>query len=236
MIKQKSFQLVFLLLIILCVSCSKKEYSYFPLNKGYKWQYDVILITKDGLLNQKYILNNIGKNELDGKPVYLRESLDGTVLYYSITDEGIYYLGNDNNRTVEEKFNEDIQLVIPEKISVGSVWEQTTVTKLLKKTGPPQKTVLKIIADVPLEVKVESMNETVSVLAGRFDRCMKVTMSGFAFKDAGNYIGLTMVSVEQTNWYAPGVGLIKMERVETTARKALDKGSLTLELASYESA
>ncbi len=236
MIKQKSFQLVFLLLIILCVSCSKKEYSYFPLNKGYKWQYDVILITKDGLLNQKYILNNIGKNELDGKPVYLRESLDGTVLYYSITDEGIYYLGNDNNRTVEEKFNEDIQLVIPEKISVGSVWEQTTITKLLKKTGPPQKTVLKIIADVPLEVKVESMNETVSVLAGRFDRCMKVTMSGFAFKDAGNYIGLTMVSVEQTNWYAPGVGLIKMERVETTARKALDKGSLTLELASYESA
>ncbi len=220
----------------MCVSCSKKEYSYFPLNKGYKWQYDVILITKDGLLNQKYILNNIGKNELDGKPVYLRESLDGTVLYYSITDEGIYYLGNDNNRTVEEKFNEDIQLVIPEKISVGSVWEQTTVTKLLKKTGPPQKTVLKIIADVPLEVKVESMNETVSVLAGRFDRCMKVTMSGFAFKDAGNYIGLTMVSVEQTNWYAPGVGLIKMERVETTARKALDKGSLTLELASYESA
>jgi hypothetical protein len=41
--------------------------------------------------------------------------------------------------------------------------------------------------------------------------------------------------VEQSNWYAPGVGLVKMERKETTQRKALDKGTLLVELVKFES-
>jgi uncharacterized protein DUF3108 len=223
-------------LLLFCVSCSKNENSYFPLSKGYKWQYDVTLITRDGLSKQKYILNNLGEGQLEGKPVYLRQSLDDTILYYSVSDEGIYYLGNIDSQSIEHEFIEDIQLVIPKPLTVGTEWEQTTITKLLKKTGPPQKTVFEIFAKVPLEVKVESLTETVTVAAGNFQNCMKITMSGFEFKNAGNYIGLTMVSVEQTNWYAPGVGLIKMERIETTQRKALDKGSLSLELAEFVSA
>jgi hypothetical protein len=223
------------LLCLFCASCSNTENSYFPLNKGYKWQYDVVLTTRDGVLKQKYILNNIGKAELDGALVYLRQSLDGTALYYSASNEGIYYLGKLDSRSVQSQFNEDKYLVIPEALFVGAEWEQTTITKLLKKTGPPQKTVFKIIAEIPLEVKIESMSETVNVVAGRFKNCMKITMSGFAFKDAGNYIGLTMVSVEQSNWYAPDVGLVKMERLETTQRKALDKGSISIELAEFES-
>lgn len=235
MIEKKCVKFVFLFLSLLIISCSQKENSYFPLDKGYKWQYDVSLITRDGLLNQKYIFNNLGKGELNGESVYLRQSLDGSILYYSLSEEGIYYLGNINSQRINPEFNEDKQLIIPNELSVGTEWEHTTVTRLLKKTGPPQKTVFKIIAKVPLEIKIESLDETVDVPAGHFENCMKVSMEGFVFKNAGNYVGLTMVSVDQTNWYAPGIGLIKMERLETTARKALDKGTLLVELAKFES-
>ena len=45
---------------------------------------------------------------------------------------------------------------------------------------------------------------------------------------------LKLRNVKQTNWYAPGVGLVKMERVETTRSDALDKGTLLVELTEFE--
>lgn len=221
-------------LVLVCVSCSHKNQSYFPLNEGYKWHYDVTLITRDGLKNQKYILNNLGKSELDGKPVFLRRSLDGTILYYSEDDEGIVYLGNVSDLVPGLVFNADEQIVMRNPIKVDTTWEQKTLTRLLKKTGPPQKTELKIIAKVPLDVKIESLTDTVHVPAGEFRDCLKITMTGSTMKDAGNYVGLTLVNVDQISWYARGVGLIKMERVETTQSHALDKGSLLVELTDFD--
>jgi hypothetical protein len=104
----------------------------------------------------------------------------------------------------------------------------------LKKTGPPQKTVFEIFAKVELEGKIETLDAMVIVPAGRFENCMKITMRGSSFKDAGNYVGLTLVNVEQTSWYAKGVGLVRMERIETTESNALDKGTLLIELADFE--
>ena len=66
-----------------------------------------MLETRDGIQKQKYILNNTGEGELNGTPVYLRESLDGTVLYYLDSNEGIYYLGSRNNKKIKSEFNND---------------------------------------------------------------------------------------------------------------------------------
>ena len=224
-----------LLCTVICISCSKKEYSYFPLNSGLKWHYNVSLTTRDGLERQKYILHNIGTDELNGVTVFLRKSLDGKVLYYSISDDGIYYLGSLDSRAISSKFYADKRLVIPKPFTIDTKWEQITYTKLLKKTGPPQRTEYKIIAEVPLEIKIESLEDTVTVRAGKFNNCMKIKMTGSAYKEAGNYVGLTLVNVVQTNWYSPGVGLVKMERLETTQSDALDKGTLSIELVNFES-
>ena len=225
------------LLITLCFllgACKSNETSYFPLNSGYSWHYDVRQITRDGLDRQKYILNNLGEGELDGQRVFLKRSIDGTTLYYSMTEDAIVYLGNTNNKTLSPEFKQENQTVIRKPFSVDTEWQQLTTTKLLKKTGPPQKTEFKIIAEVPLEEKIASIDETINVPAGRFENCMKVTMTGSTYKNAGNYVGLTVVKVKQTNWYAKGVGLVKMERIETTQSEALDKGSLLVELVDFD--
>lgn len=234
MIKTKTICFVFFILSF-CVSCKEDGNTYFPLNKGLKWQYDVAMVTRDGLSNQKYIFNNLGKRKLDGKTVYLRHSMDGTVSYYSSNEEGTYYLGNIDSENLNPEFNQNKKVILPNELSPGSEWQAVTVTKLLQKTGPPQKTLFKIIAEVPIEVKVESLTDTVTVPAGTFENCLKITMSGSVYKNAGNYVGLTIVNVEQSNWYAPGVGLVKLERIETTQRKALDKGSLLVELSQFKS-
>ena len=221
--------------LAICTSCSNKEYSYFPLNSGLKWHYNVLLTTRDGLKKQKYILHNIGSDKLNSEPVFLRKSLDGTTLYYSVLEKGIYYLGSSDSRILDPKFISNKQLVIPKPFTIDTKWEQLTTTKLLKKTGPPQTTEFKIIAKVPLEIKIESLDDTVVVPAGQFDNCMRIKMTGSSYKNAGNYVGLTLVNVEQTNWYSPGVGLVKMERLETTQSAALDKGTLSIELTHFKS-
>ncbi|MCG8379699.1 MAG: hypothetical protein MI865_09525 [Proteobacteria bacterium] len=220
--------------IFLLTSCSKNNETYFPLTEGYKWRYDVTQITRDGLEKQKYFFNNLGKSRLDDESVYIRQSIDGTALYYSISEEGIVYLGNTDNQSIGQKFKEDRQIVIHNPVSVDTQWQQFTTTRLLKKTGPPQKTVLRIIAEVPMEVKIESMDAEVTVPAGNFKQCMKISMNGSTFKDAGNYVGLTLVNVKQTSWYAKGIGLVKMERLETTQSEALDRGSLLVELVEFD--
>ncbi|MFL2555878.1 MAG: hypothetical protein ACJ0Q4_03370 [Gammaproteobacteria bacterium] len=220
---------------LFCISCTKNDNSYFPLQNGLKWHYSVSLTTRDGLEKQKYILHNKGSSSINGKLVYIRKSLDGTNLHYSITNEGIYYLGSSSNMLINPKFSSNQSLIIPNPIALNKKWEQVTTTKLLKKTGPPQRTEFKIIAEVPLEIEIVSLDETVSVPAGKYDKCIKIVMTGSSYKDAGNYVGLTLVSVEQTNWYAPGIGLIKTERIEKTKSDALDKGTLSIELTRFDS-
>lgn len=235
MIKSKINYLISFILIWLCTSCADNNDSYFPLTKGLKWQYDVALITRDGLSNQKYMFNSLGEGKLNGEPVFLRESVDGTVSYYSNTGGGTHYLGHKDSQSLNPGFNEYKHTILPDAISVDRKWEEETITRLLQKTGPPQKTLFRIITKVPLEVKVESLNETVIVPAGKFENCLKISKTGSVYKDAGNYVGLTVVSVKQSNWYAPGVGLVKLERIETTERQALDKGTLLVELTHFKS-
>ena len=88
---------------------------------------------------------------------------------------------------------------------------------------------------MPLDLSIESLDDTITVPAGQFSKCMRIKMTGSAYKNAGNYVGLTLVNVEQTNWYSPGVGLVKLERLETTQSAALDKGTLSIELVNFES-
>ena len=100
---------VLIILFLLCLGCSKQEQSYFPLSEGFKWEYDVSLETKDGVVNQKYILNNLGEGELEGLPVFIRKSLNGVILYYANSTEGIHYLGSENSLSIKPEFIEDKQ-------------------------------------------------------------------------------------------------------------------------------
>ncbi len=208
--------------------------NYFPLNKGAKWRYDVALTTRDGLEKQKYFLNSLGKKELADKAVFVKHSLDGSALYYSENEKGITYLGHVSDLNLGRIFKPDEQVIFPYPIEKDSRWQTVTETRLLKKTGPPQKTEFKIVARVPMDATVESLSETITVPAGTFENCLKIIKSGSTMKDAGNYVGLTMVNVEETSWYAPNIGLVKMQREETTQSAALDKGNLLIELADFE--
>jgi hypothetical protein len=225
--------LLFLITSLFFISCTTDKNSYFPLDEGLNWRYAVIITTKDGITRQKYMLVNQSPKYLEDQKSFVRKSLDGTLLHYRETEEGVIFIGKEDTSGMEPVFTKDEHYVFKYPLTIGTEWEKVTLTRLLIKTGSPQKTVFKIIAEVPVISRVESVSDTVKVPAGIFHNCVKITMKGHAYKNAGNYIGLTVVSVNETSWYAPGVGLIKLVREESTESHALDKGTMIIELEKF---
>ena len=209
--------------------------SYFPLKEGLQWRYAVKQTTMDGIRQQKYFFINLAIQNINGEELHVRKSIDGSLLYYKNTEQGVMYYGKEKQRYNENKFEVDKHFVFRYPLQAGTQWEDITYSRLLVKTGPPQKTVFKIIAKVPLSVEVESIDDVVRVPAGTFQNCIRIKKKGSAYKDAGNYIGLTVVTITETSWFAPGVGLVKSVREETTEQKALDRGELIIELESFTS-
>jgi hypothetical protein len=232
----KDFVFIWILLSIFETSCSLEQSStYFPLEEGLKWRYQVTKTTRDGVRQQKYIYISLDDRIVEGQTVSVRKSVDGSLFYYRETEAGILYVGKEIQSGVARKFLRDEHYILRYPLQLRKQWQDTTTTKLLVKTGPPQKTVFRIDAKIPLKVLIDTLDETIVVPAGIFHHCIKISKQGSEFKDAGNYIGRTIIRVKETSWYAPGVGLVKSIREETTESQALDKGQLIIELDLFES-
>ncbi|MEQ8233124.1 MAG: hypothetical protein RKL32_15555, partial [Gammaproteobacteria bacterium] len=69
--------------------------------------------------------------------------------------------------------------------------------------------------------------------AGRFDGCLLIEGRGNTSAEVGNYIGRAAINVTSREWFAPDVGLVRLEREERTDAKALSAGRLVLELDDW---
>ena len=210
--------------------CRSAPDNYFPLAGGKYWRYVMTYHTMDGNFKGIYAVENLGRKDEDDHAVYVRRLLDGSSDYLRIDDGGIRLTARETSDGGRVDLDHDIfrfPLVVDKK------WQDTTSTRALVKTGPPQKTEFHISARIPVTARIESMTDAVSVPAGNFDKCMRIMLKGSEFINAGNYVGLTIVNINEIDWYAPGVGLVKSVRKESTASKALDRGEIIFELESY---
>lgn len=219
--------------LYLVTGCSRAPDDYYPLAGGKYWLYAMTYHNMDGNFKGIYAAENLGRNNEDDQDTYVRRLLDGSSDFLRIDEQGISLTARE---TTDGEHTRRVDLnhpVFKFPLIIGKQWQDTTISRVLFKTGPPQKTEFRISAQIPVTARIESMTDEISVPAGTFAGCMRIALKGNAFINAGNYVGLTIVNIEQTDWYAPGVGLVKSVRKESTASKALDRGEITLELESY---
>jgi hypothetical protein len=85
--------------------------------------------------------------------------------------------------------------IIRYPIKIGTSWEVKARSKLLNN------------APGILKKTIEAIDDTVTVPAGTFKNCLRIKGEGVIRKEElGNEI---IVNIEEYEWYAPGVGLIK---------------------------
>ena len=233
-IKRNQIISIFIICVCIFAGCNRHTHDqYFPLTEGKYWRYVMSYKTMDGTFKGIYAVENLEQARKNGELLYVRKLLDGSLNYFRTTTKGILLVAREKTVDFKTEYTEEGHYIFQFPLQVGTEWHDTTTSKALIKTGPPQKTEFHIIARIPVTARIDSMTDMVKVPAGTFENCMRVNISGDAFTNAGNYVGLTVVKINETNWYAPEIGLVKSIRHESTKSKALDQGEIILALESY---
>ncbi len=214
-------------------ACTETTFDYFPLAKGYDWYYQIRLNTTNGSENQKYIVSTLAPRTINDEITYIHRSLTGTQILFRQSDAGISRIGYLVRDGQVLNNVEDEELLLPAKLEVGAEWESIVLTQTLTKGKPGTVGNLQVQAKVPVSNRIESMDDKVEVPAGVFSQCVRLHTKGFTFYKGSSPIGRAMVEVDETKWYAPGVGLVKSVLLETTTSDALSKGELIMELESF---
>ena len=202
--------------------------DYFPLAPGLNWQYRLVRSTMDGTAELRHAITARapGREGIAG----VRVSLSGATHEYVRDDDGLHRVKNRTSGTMPEGSAVEKSLVLPSRPQTGTRWQSVSATTVLENSGPPWETLFRVNVTVPMTYEVESMQATIETPAGTFSRCMVIRGHGATRADIGSNIGITNVSVSSREWFAPGVGLVRMERTESSSVDALKEGSLVMEL------
>lgn len=231
--------LVLLLLILSGCNDEKVGHPYFPLHEGAVWQYQVQEQLAGQFNKRTFSVQNLGSAELtgefSGEPVSIRKTSDGTDYYLLQDDTGIYRVAR---RTVIEyrpRFEEELVRVLPNEadMDVGRSW--SVMTKPYALHNSPSYTVRSPQEHkVSMAFEIASLNETVTVPAGQFENCIRVEGIALLPLYTDPKTGYQDIEIKQTEWYAPGVGLVKLVRDEPLETDIFKGGMISFELTRYE--
>lgn len=226
------------LLIAACVSiaaCSEKpQPNYFPLNEGYRWQYR--MSESNPLVNRRLPLSmeNLGARTRDGLRYWLRRSSEGNEYWLRVDGEGVQRSGSRSWLGGLPALGE-AQTVLPPKLVVGAEWNAQTRPYILERAIPFRERFTQDESkNIELRMRLASDDEMVEVPAGRFEHCLRIEGQGRLFVLADARIGASEVPITHTEWYAPGVGLVKLQRREELKTEQIVGGEVTLELLRFE--
>jgi hypothetical protein len=197
-------------LALTVAGCGSPPADYFPLGTRQQWEYGVSRTIKGQEQRQKLLLANLPPVTLEGRQYFPQRRLDGTVDLFERVADGIFHVNPANEARVR---------ILPMPMEVGASWSEKTTIRFLEITGAFAPTFLERISNsIALDFVIESVDETVDTPAGRFANCLRVRGSGsmFAGQTLRTYLGIRFINVDQTEWYAPGIGLVKSVRNEYT--------------------
>ena len=184
--------------------------SYFPLQEGRRWEYNVI---SDQGATKKLLITNLAPREVSGVKVTPRKwELGGsTFIELMKRDEtGVYRYAEQKGETAPPSLITPMECHLRFPIAEGSSWKMAT--KLGNST-------------VNVSLTIESLSDEVKVPAGTFKDCIKVKQVGE--NDAGT-------SVMGYEWYAPKVGVVKsIVTIKQKSKEGPKSETRTYQLVSF---
>lgn len=207
--KQIALTFVAALMLTPAVSAAA-EADYFPLGESHTWKYRVTRLIKGEEHQQKIFLASLPARTLGEDTFYPVRRLDDGIVIYQKTGEGIFRLDRNSSRRAR---------ILPAAITQDAKWAEDSSIHFLEVTGTFSPTFEeRVQATMKLDHVVEATDDTVETAAGRFEHCLRVKATGsmFAGITLETFMGIRFIKVERTDWYAPGVGLVKRKRSEFT--------------------
>jgi hypothetical protein len=231
----------------LMVSCSGGFGSadYFPTEKGTTWQYVLTYELPEENSPASKRQESLSLTAVGEKPVYfpenkkvsypVRQSGQGTDYYIDEKDDGYYRVAKRLVVEVKPKPDAKPLLILPKgkNLRVGYTWSALGGPYTVQ-WQPPFTEMNASIKPFDLLYEIAGLNETVETPAGKFEKCVKVEAFGRMTVYADPRTGYKEVDVVHREWYAPGVGLVKLEREEPVELNIIKGGKLTMVLTRLE--
>lgn len=229
-----------LTIVCLCLSllaaCDKPTSNdYFPLNQGLRWEYQVTIEHPERLDTKQLIIESRGQTRLKEETVSIRATSDGTDYYLAQRADGIYRVAKRTLVESKPRLDASPRLVLPLPIAQakGKTWSNISQPYLIERVYEGMDVMTADMLQFPMTYSVLSLDETVEVTAGSFSHCMLIEgqtdLSLYADARTGN----ANVPITTREWYAPGVGLVKLEREEPLNTDVYKGGKMTLELVKF---
>lgn len=227
-----------LVLLLVLAGCTSPDISdsYFPLEKGLEWRYKLQTTKPDGSVELgNYSVKNAGSGKFNDKSIHIRRTSNGTDYYLEQRSNGIYRVAKRIITQPEAVADIPERQVLPALDSETSnlIWNATTAAYAIHRTHPYESMVNKNI-HIEMAYSIEARDETVAVPAGRFEHCIRVEGTAEISLYTDPAAGYRDIGLTTTEWYAPGVGLVKLIRNEPLNTDVFKGGTVIMELLEFD--
>lgn len=215
-----------------CGDSSPGEPSYFPLNKGWQWTYKLTTDTIAGVKTSEFVVTNQGAVKVgDNDKIMERRNSFGNSYYFVTTPTAITRVASKNalDPAPRPDIEELPRHVMPLPPKEGATWlTLTSLFLLVKPMDFPQE--MKYGRPMPMTFEIESIDETVTVPAGTFNKCIVITGQRTLRLMSDPVEGMQNIPINQKEWYCPNVGMVKFVRAEIIKGRWISGGTFSLEL------
>lgn len=223
---------------VLAVSgCGPKpeQDTYFPLDDGRSWTYRV---TKNLDEAQEPSIDMLelsarGLQDVDGKPAQRRHSDNGVDYWFRSDASGIFRVASKNALDKELKTDNPPRYVLKKPYAIGTQWEASTVAYILQRKNEVPKEIRYTHKPVMMVYRIEALDEKVETASGAFEGCIRVLGEAKIKLYVDALFSWRDMPLFSTEWYCPKVGLVRVERVETSPSRTLRGGTMTVDLVQW---
>ena len=212
----------------LCLTaCGPDDHTIFPTAPGHWWYYRVLTSIRGEPQEQRLFVANLSDHQHS-----LRQRKQGRWdQLYSIGKRGVTLEAFVDRRNAEAVPHTLGTTVLPGRLETGESWKFTSRLRLVEsRTFSAEDRLGRRYLPIAMSAEIAATDEAVEVAAGRFTGCVRVQARGTTMVPADRGNLEVEVSASQTEWYAPGVGLVKLTRQETSSSPFLRNGDYTQEL------
>lgn len=227
------WQYPLLALLSACLTgCGEAPSGYFPLQPGLVWHYQVVTEDAKGKREDTLAITNYGKVS-DDSEYYVRGTSSGNYYYITKRDDSIMRVARSSIIEPELKLDDPARFIIKEPLQAGTKWEHRMRPYLLtSQTAPTIKEAVRYLADW----EIVATDATIEVPQGRFENCLHVQGYAEVAVPRSRLLHLMphIMHFQIDEWYAPGVGLVKLEYAETTDSEELMGGTINIDLIALD--
>ncbi|MDZ7855444.1 hypothetical protein [Sphaerotilus sp.] len=224
-------------LVALLVGCSEPPgASLFPLEQGRTWTYRLTTEWENNTTDREaVVLSNAGRDStLDSGSAYRRRSDAGIDYWLRADSTGVYRVASKMDVEDAPKPDPQPRFVLKAPIAVGTTWQASTTTYLLRRRADFPPEIRHSHPSIPMVYVIEALAEKVETPAGAFDRCVRVRGEGKLRLFADPVQGWRDMPLTTLEWYCPGVGLVRVERSEPANTTFLLGGTMKMELMAWQ--